>query len=240
TTASGAPVIVPATIAVQPLSQTVNAGSDVTFAVTPGGTPPFTYRWLKDGGNITGAASSNLTLTAVDSTAAANYLVILANGGGSATSQVARLTVFTGTILQDLVVHLKFDGDYSDSSGRGNHATAVGSPGFGAGKIGQAFHFTTKADGSEFYYATLGYPTDLQFGANDFSLSFWINYTSATSDPAFISNKNWDSASNIGWGLFHQDPPANFLRVNCTGTPRGSGNRITTALTGPTLRDGNW
>ncbi len=240
TTASGAPVILPPSITTQPVSQTVNLGSDVSFFVVPGGTPPFTYQWLKGVTNLVGQTSSNLDLTAVQPSAFGDYSVVVANGGStSATSQVARLEVFTGAVSQNLVVHLKFDGDYIDSSGRNNNASAVGSPGFAAGKIGQAMHFVTKADGSDFSYTTLGYPTDLKFDTNDFSVSFWVDYSSAGDDPAFMGDKNWDSSSNTGWGIFHQDP-TDYLRVSCTGTPRGSANRMDATLSGPSLKDGNW
>ncbi len=217
TTASGAPVVLPPTIAAQPVSETVNAGSAATFTVTAAGTGPFTYQWQKGSASIGGETRSNLTFTGVQPSAAGDYTVVVGNTGGSITSLVARLNVFAGTVSQDLVVHLKF----------------------APGKMGQAFHFATKAAGSEFDYATLGYPADLQFDTNDFSLSFWINYTSASDDPSFISNKNWDSSSNTGWGIFHQ-VPTDYLRVSCTGTPRGSANRMNATLSGPSLRDGNW
>jgi hypothetical protein len=153
------------------------------------------------------------------------------------TSQPVRLAVFGGAISQDLVTHLKFDGDYSDSSGRGNNAAAVGKPGFAAGKIGQAFSFTTKKDGSDFSYATLGAPADLLMGDKaDFSISMWVNYSNQVDDPPFISNKDWNSSNNKGWGIFTQGG-GNF-RVNVTG-PNGSSDKFNTTAT-PAVRDGTW
>jgi hypothetical protein len=229
----------PPSIPAQPQSETISVGGDVTFSVGVSGTTPFTFQWQKDGANVGGATSSNLTLTAVQPSAAGDYQLIAANSAGRATSAVSRLRVFTGPLNQNLVAWLRFDGNYLDSSGHGNHAAAVGSPTFLAGKIGQALKVKTLADGSSFDYATLGYPPDLQFNTNDFSISFWLNYTSASDDPAFISNKNWDNSSNTGWGVFHQGQP-NFMRVSCTGTPRGSANRFNATLAGPSLADGTW
>jgi len=118
-------------------------------------------------------------------------------------------------------VHLKFDGDYQDASGRENNASPRGpSPGFSPGKFGQAFHFNTKHDSSLFNYATLGAPPDLLFDTGDFSVSMWVNYTDQAGDPPFISNKNWDSVNNIGWGIFSQES-GNF-RVTPPGHPMGT------------------
>ena len=238
TEASGATVVLPPTITAQPASVIASAGSDVSFTVGFVSDPPTTYQWQKDGANISGATSSNLTLTAVGASASGEYKLIITNPGGSSTSQAARLKVSAAPVGQDLVVHLKFDNNYSDSSGRSNNATPKGAPGFAAGKIGQAFRFTTTPDGSKLDYATLGYPEDLKFkDTNDFSLAFWVNYSDQVDDPAFISNKDWDSSSNTGWGVFAQGG-GNF-RVNVTGTPRGSGNRMSTTLAN-IIRDGTW
>ncbi len=228
---------VPPTISSDPLSQVVSAGGDVALSITPGGTPPFSFAWQKDGTAIPSATSSNLTLTAVSTNAAGNYLAIVSNSGGSATSHVAQVSVYVGTITQDLVLHLKFDGDYTDSTGRGNNASAVGSPVFAPGKLGQALEITTTADGSTINYATLGYPADLKFDdTNNFSIGFWVNYTNQMDDPPFISNKNWNSSNNRGWGIFSQDG-GNF-RINVTGTNGGSDKMSTTST--PTIRDGSW
>ncbi|NOS72057.1 MAG: hypothetical protein HOP33_19295 [Verrucomicrobia bacterium] len=81
----------------QPLSQTVNPGQTVQFNVTPDGTPPLSYQWLKNGvslangGNISGAHTATLTLTEVDVRDAAGYCVVVTNSYGSVTSRVAVL-----------------------------------------------------------------------------------------------------------------------------------------------------
>jgi hypothetical protein len=236
-TATGNPVVLPPTITAQPASQIVSAGASATLSVSVDGTSPFTYQWQKDEANVNGATSASLTINPVQAGNAGNYRVIISNAAGSATSQVARVSVFAGAANQDLVAWLKFDGNYHDSSGHGNHGAPVGSPSFAAGKIGQALAFNVSADASVRNYVTLGYPPDLQFGSGDFSVAFWINYSNQSSDPTFISNKDWDSSSNIGWGVFAQGG-GNF-RVNATGTPGGSGNRLSTTST-PVIRDGTW
>jgi hypothetical protein len=42
------------------------------------------------------------------------------------------------SVGQDLVAYLPFEDDFSDHSGRGHHGLPVGSPTFGAGKVGKA------------------------------------------------------------------------------------------------------
>jgi len=150
------------------------------------------------------------------------------------------------SITNQLVVHLTFDNTLNDNSGRGNHATydshnglvtRPAAPTYVAGKIGQAFQFTTAADGSKIDFATLGYPNDLKFGAtSDWSLAFWIFHTNNVGDPAFIANKNWYAQANPGWGIFAQGG-GNF-RVQITDSQNTS---LRIAGTRPNLiRDGTW
>ncbi|HEU4391225.1 MAG TPA: pectinesterase family protein, partial [Blastocatellia bacterium] len=89
----------PATILTQPVSQTVFAGSSVTFTVTAKGVPPPTYQWFKDGAPITGATAATLTLTNVQLGSAGSYTVVVTNPFGSVTSSAALLTVFTSANL---------------------------------------------------------------------------------------------------------------------------------------------
>ena len=108
---------------------------------------------------------------------------------------------WAGSITNALVVHLPFDNTLNDGSGRGNHGTAVGTPGFGPGVIGAgALSFSNAANGTSFNYVTLGVRPDLGFGAtNDFTISFWARLNDWTRDPAFIANKSWVSGANLGY-----------------------------------------
>ena len=118
------------------------------------------------------------------------------------------LGVFSGAITNDMVAHMKFDGNTADSSGRGNNATAVGAPAFVTGKVGTgALQITTVQNGSSFNYATFGAttPADLSFGAtNDFTIALWafIPTNSFRGDPALLGNKDWGSGSNPGFVIF--------------------------------------
>jgi hypothetical protein len=81
------------TISTQPASQTVTAGSNVTFSVVANGTPAPTYQWNKGGSPISGATNSSYTITAAQSAAAGTYTVVVTNAAGSVTSNAATLTV---------------------------------------------------------------------------------------------------------------------------------------------------
>src|SRR5262249_10515366 len=108
-------------------------------------------------------------------------------------------TIGRAQITDQLVVHLPFDNDFKNTRNNGIDGTAVGTPTFGQGKIGtNAVAVTTKKDGSDFSYVTLGNPAQLNFGAVsdgsavDFSISLWVNWTNQVDDPPFISNKDWN------------------------------------------------
>lgn len=83
----------------QPAAQPVCAGSNAIFSVTATGAAPVTYAWRKNGvaltnGNgVSGAATATLTITGVDPNDVANYQCIASNSCGSATSQLAALTI---------------------------------------------------------------------------------------------------------------------------------------------------
>jgi len=86
-------VRVPPSITTQPLSQTVNTGSSVTFTVAASGTAPLTYQWTFNGANISGANAASYTKSNVQSGDAGSYAVVVGNAAGSATSANAALTV---------------------------------------------------------------------------------------------------------------------------------------------------
>jgi pectate lyase/pectin methylesterase-like acyl-CoA thioesterase len=86
-------VQVPPAITTQPLSQTVTAGSSVTFNVAATGTPPLGYQWKKDGTDIAGASAASLSLANVQAADAGAYAVSVSNAVGSVLSNPATLTV---------------------------------------------------------------------------------------------------------------------------------------------------
>ena len=228
-----------------PSGEIADPGAKVTFDVTSTGGRPITFKWYFNGSLISSSTSSPLVLANVQSNNVGTYQVVAMNNYGAVTSAPAALKVYSGPLNNQLVVHLTFDGNLNDTSGRGNNATyqfnglaASSSPTFSPGKLGSAFQATTLQDSSAYEYATLGYPVDLQFGdTNDFSVSFWANYTNQQDDIPFISNKDWDSSSNPGWGIFTQG--GGNYRINVTGPNQGA-DKFSQTDTPSTLKDGKW
>jgi uncharacterized repeat protein (TIGR03803 family) len=86
-------------ITLQPQSQTVQAGSNVSFTITASGYPSPNYQWQFNGKNIAGQTAASLFLSNVQFANAGPYSVIVTNAYGSVTSIVAQLTVFTNLAL---------------------------------------------------------------------------------------------------------------------------------------------
>ncbi len=93
-------------IVTAPASQSAPPGASVSFSVNATGSPSPTYQWQKNGGNITGATTSMLTLPNVTANDAATYTVLVAlpvpnpisgDSYGGVTARSATLTV-TGTL----------------------------------------------------------------------------------------------------------------------------------------------
>ncbi len=232
-------VVTVPTITTQPNSTVVSDGYPASFTGVGFGGLPLTYTWRLNGTTAV-ASGTNYSIASAHAANAGSYTLEINNSYGSVTSRVARLSVVSGSVTSNLVVHLKFDADYTDSSGRGNNSTPAGSPTLVPGKIGNAMQFTTASGAPPALtnFATLGYPADLQFGSTtDFSVSFWTQYTDQSDDLALISNSDWDSSSNIGWGIFTQSG-GNF-RVKVTGTPRGGSNKSDVTLSN-TIRGNGW
>lgn len=80
-------------ISVQPQSQTVQPGSNVTFSVNASGTLPLSYQWFFNSTNILSSLTNSYSVTNVQSTNAGDYTVVITNNFGSTTSSVAVLTV---------------------------------------------------------------------------------------------------------------------------------------------------
>ena len=80
-------------ITTHPASQTIAAGSTVTFTAAANGNPAPTYQWKKGGTSVSGATSSSYTIANVTAGDAGSYTVVATNSAGSATSDGAMLTV---------------------------------------------------------------------------------------------------------------------------------------------------
>ncbi|HWQ93732.1 MAG TPA: LamG-like jellyroll fold domain-containing protein, partial [Clostridia bacterium] len=177
----------------QPSSLSVVEGNDPVFRVQAGGTPTLGYQWLFNNTAISGATASVLTIENAYYTDAGSYKVRITNALGSVESLPATLTVGAppsyAYLTNQLVLHLKFENNAQDSSGRGNHGTELGAPTYVPGRLGQALHYNTDAGATTFNYVTLGQPADLLFSSNvNFSVSYWVRFTGTPNDLPFICN----------------------------------------------------
>lgn len=187
----------PPQISAQPRSGTNYVTLNAAFSVSAFGTVPLSYQWKKDGVDIPGATSSQMSVANISPDDAASYTVVISNPVSTVTSSPARLTVLpvptSEPFIPGLVAHLPFDGTLIDRTGRGNNGIAiqqtqsssnVTSAVFVEGKIGQAVTYasdfgepaaagaTTTTNTS---YVSLGVRPDFQFGTNtSFTIAFWI------------------------------------------------------------------
>ncbi|MEN6663481.1 MAG: PEP-CTERM sorting domain-containing protein [Phycisphaerae bacterium] len=162
---------------------------------------------LSDAMNVSlaGAASFDLTGTDLANAAAARTLTF--NGG---TATLSRVVSTSG-----LVSHVQFDGTMGPGLA-GTGGTAVGAVNYDAGKFGLSAGVATYGAGSVVLNDDLG----AQFGTTgDFSMSLWMYFDSAISDPAFFSNKSWDNGNNTGINLaFNDSTVLDFNTKGSTGT----------------------
>ena len=81
----------------QPSSQTVAAGSNVTFTTVATGSPTPTFQWYKDSVAISGQTSATLSLTSVQAADAGSYTVKAINSAAPSgvSSNAATLTINT-------------------------------------------------------------------------------------------------------------------------------------------------
>jgi alpha-tubulin suppressor-like RCC1 family protein len=79
-------------IVVQPVTNTPNVGDTAILAVAARGASPLTYQWYKDGVAIAGATGASYIIGSLQVADIGNYTVLVTNGNGSVTSNVAFLT----------------------------------------------------------------------------------------------------------------------------------------------------
>lgn len=92
TSAKTLPGIAP-TIGMEPLGGEVAEGDTVKLSMTASGTLPLSYQWRKDGGDLLGQNSPDLTLTAVTTADSGKYSVKVTNPWGEAFTKDAVVSV---------------------------------------------------------------------------------------------------------------------------------------------------
>jgi hypothetical protein len=93
-------VLVPPTIlSIMPTNAVIVRGAATNFTVSAIGTPPLSYQWRKEGMNLRGGTGAVYPLVNAQTNSAGNYSVVITNIAGSATSQVAVLTVLPPPII---------------------------------------------------------------------------------------------------------------------------------------------
>ncbi len=139
-------------ITTQPANQTVTAGQTATFSVAATGTPPLTYRWQKNGADITGATSSSYSTpvtTAADD--GEMFRVMVSNAAGNVTSNSAMLTVNVGTANSSVdVITYHYD---NGRSGQNLNETALTLANVNSTQFGKKGEFTVdgKVDAQPLY-----------------------------------------------------------------------------------------
>jgi hypothetical protein len=253
-------VIIPPFFTTPLLSQTVTTGKSISFSTSVLGTAPISLQWYKDGKLISDATNSTYAITNTLLGDAGTY-ALWATNSAATTNISASLVVISpvsyANVTNNLVLHLTFDGDTTDSSGRGNNGTPSTSnppnapPVFVPGIIGtQALQYATvvvtnigvSTNIQSVSYVTLGTvgsgpPTDLQFGAStSFSVSLWVKQPNGAlfEDLPFIGT----ATNSTGWPGWVLAPS-----VQLGGWQFSLGDGTTTIdINGPnnSINDGNW
>lgn len=231
------------------LSQTVTVGKSVSFSTTAQGTTPIRLQWYKGSTPIAGQTNGTFSIASVAQSDTATYTLWATNAAGVA-SQSANLTVILpvpyANITNGLVLHLKMDGDTTDSSGRGNNGTPVGGPTFVTGQIGQGLNTvttvvtnnaTTNLVFNSASYVVLGSLADLQFGAGtSWSASMWVKLATGSMpvDIPFIGTAT-NSNGSLGWDMSPGYENGGYQWTLNDGT-----NNLNVSSASGTINDGNW
>lgn len=86
-------VLSPPLISNPPLSQTGSIGGKATLNLTASGSPPLRYFWFFKGASLPGATNPVLEIPRLTTENAGAYTAVVTNSAGSATSQVATLSL---------------------------------------------------------------------------------------------------------------------------------------------------
>jgi len=234
------------TVEVPPVSQTVYVGQPAAFGVMASGLSALTYQWQFNSNDIPGATRQSYAIATAAYTNAGSYSCLVSNSFGKTSSPAAILTVDAApafaNLTNGLILHLKFDGDLTDSSGNGNNAFAGGSPTFIPGRIGSGAIHVSVTNGSNPAY-NYAYVSDNSMFANalasDFSVSYWVRMAagSENNDLPILGNGT-GSTYQIGFSLTED---RGLTEWSFCYALDNNYNRIADPVpNSPQINDGNW
>ena len=152
---------------------------------------PALASWPREGLAISSLYPNIVAFAASGGTTHADFWTSAVNGASSysraplpAPSALTHTVDRSCIVLSGLLASWRFDGDALDDSGNGFHAT-INTGGFGAGRYGQALHFT----GTQ--RAIVPGSQAFQWGDGDsaYTLTYWINATAPTGQWRSILHK---------------------------------------------------
>ncbi len=206
----------------QPQSQTLPAGTNVSFVVSATGTPTLRYQWRRDGTNLAGATGNSLLLVNVQPSNDGAYSVRITNAYGSVISSDATLTVTPPTVMTNPILA----GPITNPAN--SHVYYLLAPtnwnAAEARAVSLGGHLTTinNSDENAWIYTTFGSyggaANDLWLGLNDVAVEgtwVWVN-----GETSVYRNWNGGEPNNGGGYVPNEDhvvmrgpsfnPPANW------------------------------
>jgi autotransporter-associated beta strand protein len=218
------------------------------------------YQWYKAPSTLlTGKTDATLTLSPLQLSDGGNYYVQVSNPAGTSNSPTSSLTVLPIptdpsqlNVTNGLVLHLPFDTDFSDISGRANNGTNVGASLIAGGAVGtQALHYETAITPGVTNYVTLGVRPDLKFSSNvDFTVSYWVRQpigSTYTNLPFFgdaVGSTGSGSGGNLGFVFapYQTAISAGGWQVAIGGSvgSMSTPSQFTTFPDSDLINDGNW
>ncbi len=228
---------IPPTIVVQPVSQNLFVGDSFTLAAEATGSQPLTYQWTKNGVNITNAIRGSISFPSASAADSGTYQLVVSQGATVVKSTPAIIQVLPlpsyVLLTNNLVLHLKFDGNFLDSSPSGDNPTVNGAPTFVPdGQLGQAARL------SNLNYLVVPDPnSQLLFDINqDFTVAFWVRFTNGFNDLPIIGN-SINSTYQLGWVFTEDDEKIEYSLVSTAN----SGTYVADPVSGsPIIQDGAW
>ena len=183
----------PPVITVQPRSQSVSLGANVTFRVTATGTPPLSFQWHWNEAPVDAATNSTLALTNVNLAQAGRYSVVVSNDGGPITSGTAVLTV-DPTFTKITTGLIATDGGDSSGCAWGDFDND-GFPDLFVGNGGtKNFLYHNNGDGTFTKRTNAAPALDSGFGGSwaDFNNDGWLDLFVANRSANYLYRNNGD------------------------------------------------